>query len=50
MKGTLGSCHTYANVDVFSIQEELKELGWRNDQIDAFCEAHFNLQGCPFYG
>ena len=42
-KNTLEDCHTYANVDVYAIQEELKELGWRDDQIDEFCDAHFNL-------
>jgi len=42
-KQTLEDCHTYPNVDVTAIRENLAAKGWSEEEIDAFINAHFTL-------
>lgn len=37
------ACHTYTNVDVTLVREDLEQRGWSKAEIAAFCEAHFSL-------
>ena len=37
------SCHTWPNVNVAAIREELKAKGWTLDEIDAFVGQHLSL-------
>ena len=36
-------CHTWPNVDIKSVRDDLAAKGWSADEIDAFVKAHFSL-------
>ena len=38
-----GECHTYTNVDVNAIQDDLEKRGWNPTDIEKFCETYFSL-------
>jgi len=40
---TAASCHTWPNVNVAAIREELKAKGWAAEEIDAFVGQHLSL-------
>ena len=37
------SCHTWPNVNVSAIREELQAKGWKESEIDNFISSHFSL-------
>jgi len=37
------SCHTWPNVNITSIRDELRSKGWTDGDIDAFVRSHFTL-------
>lgn len=37
------TCHTYSNVDVTAIRRDLLARGWKEPDIEAFCERFFVL-------
>ena len=36
-------CHTYTNVDVTSVCDDLKKRGWSEEEVAEFCRHHFSL-------
>ncbi|GAB6053577.1 aspartate 1-decarboxylase [Magnetospira thiophila] len=36
-------CHTYTNVDVTSVRNDLLGKGWSEDEVERFCQNHFSL-------
>ena len=37
------SCHTWPNVDVTAVRQDLKNKGWQEAEIDHFIRSHFSL-------
>lgn len=42
-KHTVESCHTWPNVDVTAIRDDLSKKGWPEAEIDSFVRNHFSL-------
>jgi aspartate 1-decarboxylase len=42
-KQTIEDCHTYPNVDIAAIRENLANKGWNDEEIEAFVNTHFTL-------
>ena len=40
---TVESCHTWPNVNIAAIREELKAKGWKDADIDSFIRSHFSI-------
>ena len=40
---TEGECHTYTNVDITAIRNDLEKRGWKPKEVEEFCASYFSL-------